>query len=404
VVLFAIDKHGVFTLSEGKGLDALGLKPGQVVGQSVFDIYRDTPEVLQDIGRALTGEEFTNTVEVGELVFETHHSPLRDDSGSIAGLIGVSTDITERKRAEEAIRESEETLKSTIESTADGILVVNNAGQVVYANQRFGDMWRIPSSLLETRDDEKLLEYVLSQLQEPKAFLAKVKELYESSREDLDTLDFKDGRAFERYSRPLMMGDRVAGRVWSFRDVTERKRAERTLAEQARRDPLTGLLNRRAGLAAINERLAAARSDNDRLALFVLDLDKFKSINDSYSHEMGDAALVRLSAVLTKLVGDAGVICRLGGDEFEIALAGVGIEDAIDFGEQLRSSLHRSLTRNRSQRLPIFTASFGIACYPEDGESAIELGRRADEAMYAGKAAGGDAVRAWRLLASRRAA
>ena len=96
-------------------------------------------------------------------------------------------------------------------------------------------MWRIPAELLETRDDEKLLEYRAQPAPgAPRRFLAKVKELYESSREDLDTLDFKDGRAFERYSRPLMMDERVAGRVWSFRDVTERKRAERTLAEQAR--------------------------------------------------------------------------------------------------------------------------------------------------------------------------
>jgi len=329
---------------------------------------------------------------------------MRDGDGNIAYSLGMMEDISERKRAEEALRESEETLKATIESTADGILVVDNAGQVVYANQRFAHMWRIPKNLLETRDDDRLLEYVLSQLREPEAFLSKVKELYLSSSEDLDTLDFTDGRAFERYSRPLMMGEDVAGRVWSFRDVSERKRTERTLAEQARRDPLTGLLNRRAGLAAIDEQLAVARRERGRLAVFVLDLDKFKSINDTYSHEMGDSALIRLSDVLTKLVGDRGVVCRLGGDEFEIVLDGVGIDEAIDFGQRLRASLRRSLTRNKSQRLPIFTASFGIACYPEDGRSAVELGRRADEAMYAGKALGGDTVRTWRRLTTERAA
>jgi diguanylate cyclase (GGDEF)-like protein/PAS domain S-box-containing protein len=327
-----------------------------------------------------------------------------DHEGNIAYSLGMMEDISERKRAEEALRESEATLKSTIESTADGILVVNNSGAVVYANERFADMWRIPSSLLATRDDDKLLEYVLNQLVEPEAFLSKVRELYKSNQEDLDTLDFKDGRAFERYSRPLLMDDAVAGRVWSFRDVTERKRAERDLAEQARRDPLTGLLNRRAGRATIEERIVAASQRAGRLALFVLDLDKFKLINDNHSHEMGDAALILLSDVLTKLFGERGVICRLGGDEFEIAVEDLDLTDALDLGEQLREALHRSLTTNKVERLPLFTASIGVACYPEDGDSAIELGRRADEAMYAGKAAGGDTVRAWRYLGERRAA
>jgi len=404
VALFALDKHGTFTLLEGKALEALNVEAAPLVGRSAFDVYARAPAVIDSINRAFAGERNTIIEAAEHVVFEAQLEPMRDRGGNITGVIGVATDITERTRAEQAIREREATLKATIESTADGILVVTNAGGVVYANQKFADMWNIPPKLLELRDDQKLLDYVLSQLQEPDAFLSKVKELYESDREDLHTLDFKDGSAFERYSRPLMLDDQVAGRVWSFRNVTEQKRAQRELAEQARRDPLTGLLNRRAGLEAIDQRLVAAANVSGRLAIFVLDLDKFKLINDSHSHEMGDAALIRLSDVLTDLFQDRGIVCRLGGDEFEIAIENIRANDAFDVAQQLRAALRQSLTNQALDRLPLFTASIGVACYPEDGDTAVELGRRADAAMYAGKSAGGDTVRAWSALKRERAA
>jgi two-component system sensor histidine kinase/response regulator len=141
----------------------------------------------------------------------------------------VSTEIAERKRVEGALRESEELLRATIESTGDGILVVNQEGLVTNTNERFAHMWRIPDELIRSRDDRKLLNYVLDQLEAPEAFLSKVQQLYQSSEEDLDTLLFKDGRVFERFSSPLIRDGAIVGRVWNFRDITERRRAEEAL-------------------------------------------------------------------------------------------------------------------------------------------------------------------------------
>jgi signal transduction histidine kinase len=100
LILFALDAAGVFTLSEGRGLMALGLLPGQVVGLSVFDVYRDVPEIWESVRRALAGEEFTALVRVGGTVFETHYVPVREGA-QVTGVIGVSTNVTERQRAEE---------------------------------------------------------------------------------------------------------------------------------------------------------------------------------------------------------------------------------------------------------------------------------------------------------------
>ncbi|MEJ2658673.1 MAG: PAS domain-containing protein [Desulfobacterales bacterium] len=139
--------------------------------------------------------------------------------------------ITERKKAEEALREGEELLRATVESTADGILVVDEKGQVTHTNKRFAQMWQIPDELIRTRDDKKLLDFVFAQLKKPEAFLSKVQALYKTPDEDFDVIDFKDGRVFERFSSPLIRDGQIAGRVWSFRDITDRKQTERALRE-----------------------------------------------------------------------------------------------------------------------------------------------------------------------------
>jgi len=138
-------------------------------------------------------------------------------------------ELAERRRAESELQAGQELLRATLESTADGILVVNSRGQATHANARFAEMWRISANLMQTHDDSALLDHVLDQLVDPEAFLAKVRRLYGSRDEDTDTLFFKDGRVFERYSCPLEKDGVVSGRVWSFRDITERIRATEKL-------------------------------------------------------------------------------------------------------------------------------------------------------------------------------
>jgi PAS domain S-box-containing protein len=145
-------------------------------------------------------------------------------------MFGILVDITERKRAEETLAGSLSLHRAILESTADGLLVVDRDGRIVSFNRRFAAMWRLPDDVLSSGDDDRALGAVLGQLREPQRFLEKVRALYAAPEEEsFDELDFLDGRRFERYSRPQYVGGAIAGRVWSFRDVTQRHRAEQAL-------------------------------------------------------------------------------------------------------------------------------------------------------------------------------
>jgi diguanylate cyclase (GGDEF)-like protein/PAS domain S-box-containing protein len=150
---------------------------------------------------------------------------------SVVSLIvnNLSADFERGKKAEEALRKSESSLQAVLQSTVDGILAVGSDNEVLYTNDRFAEIWRIPREVLASRDDSVLLQSILDQLSDPQTFLNKVQELYKSDQEHFDTLDFKDGRVFERRSRPLMNGAEVQGRVWTFRDITEGKRSAEAL-------------------------------------------------------------------------------------------------------------------------------------------------------------------------------
>jgi signal transduction histidine kinase len=173
------------------------------------------------------------------------------------GIARIAPFFMERKRAEEASIQSISLLKATLESTADGILVVDRAGRIIDFNERFLELWHIPGNVIVAQDDDMALAYVLDQLKNPDEFIAKVRELYgQPEEESLDVLYFKDGRVFERYSRPQRVGNQVNGRVWSFRDITERKQAEAEI-RKLNQELEQRVTERTAQLEAVNKELEA---------------------------------------------------------------------------------------------------------------------------------------------------
>ena len=169
-------------------------------------------------------------------------------------LLVVVRNISERKQTEEELRKYREHLEelvkerttaleksislmnATFESTADGILAVDTDRKISACNNKFVELWNIPDEIIESKDGKRLLEYIADQIDDPREFIIRVEDLYSRpEREGFDVLKGKDGRILERYSSPQRLGDGVIGRVWSFRDVTQQKRAERALQESEKR-------------------------------------------------------------------------------------------------------------------------------------------------------------------------
>lgn len=153
-----------------------------------------------------------------------------DDNGNVAGVEGTIRDLTERKQVEENYKYSLSLLQATLDSTTDGILVTNLDSKITWYNTRFKEMFHHKQETLESREDSAIINAVLNQMKYPDQFVSKIQYLYENiDIESFDTIELTDGRILERYSRPQLLDGKPVGRVWNFRDVTERRNSEQQI-------------------------------------------------------------------------------------------------------------------------------------------------------------------------------
>jgi PAS domain S-box-containing protein len=198
----------------------------------------------------------------GHFVFaDVSTTLLRDDHGAPLCLITSVVDISARKRAEEELRFRNVVLLTQQEAAIDGILVVDAKGRIVSSNRQFAEMWGIPSDIIESGSDERALQWVTDKLADPEGFISKVKHVSATLDEkSQDEIALKDGRTFDRYSAPMLDADgKHFGRVWYFRDVTERKRAEAALAA-ANSELERRVAERTAELTVVNRELESFSS------------------------------------------------------------------------------------------------------------------------------------------------
>ena len=233
-----LDYEGNFTFTNDRAIEVLGLERSDVTRRA----YNDPEWTIRDLdGNAIPDEElpFRRVRDTGEPLYGFRHTiewpdgtrkvlavngaPLFDGD-SVDRVVFALSDITDEYEYETRLRRTAARLRAQQEATVDGVLMVDESGEIVSYNDRFVEMWDIPEEVVAAGDDEAALEYAIDQLTDPEEFYEQVKYLYEHPTEtSRDEIELVDGRVFDRYSAPVVGEDGTHyGRLWTYRDITER--------------------------------------------------------------------------------------------------------------------------------------------------------------------------------------
>jgi len=388
-----MDSQGRFRYVSPAYTRLLGYTPEQLLGQSgsmildPADCLVLSEAVAEDAAMGATTRPLHARVRHADgswRVLELTVTNLLDDP-IVAGYIYNCHDITERKRADDALRESEERYRRIVETAQEGIWQVDATGQTTYINKRMAD-------LLGHTIDEVYQAPALDFVDD--AYREMVREVT-TWRHGSATAHFdiryhhRSGVAVWGQVSANPLYDRQGqflGTLAMVTDITQRKQAEEALRHQALHDALTGLPNRTLLRDRLEQALLVARRNATSVALLLLDLDRFKEVNDAFGHHHGDQLLQQAAHRLQQAVRGSDTVARLGGDEFAIVLPATDDHGALQAVHTLAAALGEPTAIGG--RLLTMNGSIGIAVYPNHGDTGDTLLRHADVAMYVAKRRG----------------
>jgi len=304
----------------------------------------------------------------------------------------VHLQIEDLKKLSSSLDESLSLTRATLDSTMEGILVLDRENKVVMSNNVFLTLWNMPESILTSKQSETILQYMANQMESNNFFLKVISRLgkqatLDNSKETIKEWKLKSGKILELYTHPQYLHDEIIGTVCSFRDVSERKKMEEQLIHQAMHDSLTGLPNRVLLLDRIQQAVVQAKRRNLCAGVLLIDLDNFKQVNDSLGHSAGDDLLIMVAKKLSGCVRESDTVTRLGGDEFVIVLSSQLHEDDLMLKAFSLLELFKEPFTICSHNFTI-SMSIGVSLYPHNGYDPETLLKNADAALYYAKEMG----------------
>jgi len=379
----------------------LGYKSEQLLGQLIFDYLdpQDRAKAMVLAERSMTSGG-TYRLEARYKHAEGHHlwidtivNFIFDGQGSLVGSVVSGRDVSERRQAEEALREREFRLRQITNSIQDVVLLLDRKAVVQYITPSVQQVLGFsPEELMGQRVSTFINPQEWSRLRRDGLRAIQGRRAYKVEYE----CQHKEGHLVWVEALVNTVWDEtkaLQGTVIGMREISERKQQQAYVEYMAYHDELTKLPNRRALRRAVEESLTKAAQDQTSFSILFLDLDNFKTVNDTLGHDVGDELLVEVSQVLSKQLRSDDLLARLGGDEFACLLVKTGVEQAQQVASRMSKAIRKTLGSNHpSLSLPSLGVSVGIASFPKDGRSFVELLKAADIAMYQAKDSGNRVV------------
>ena len=370
----------------GAATALMGLSAEELIGRPVVELTA-TPEDMffwEDVAAGFAHSIHSDTLvrcadgvaipverKVSRIVGEGNDGPMF--------LVGLR-DLRPQRQAEDELETRLAEMRATLESTGDGILVLDQNGKVRNYNRRFVELWEVPAAIVEARDDAKLFAHMVERVQDVEAYRLGLDAIADAPDADAnDVVLMRSGRMLERVSLPQVSRSRRSGRVFSYRDLTERLEAQKRIETLAYTDALTGLPNRLMLTQRVNTALKTIRRTGGTFSILFIDLDRFKNINDSMGQAFGNRVLIEAAQRILQGLREVDILSRVGGDEFVAFL-----QESDAFGAEI---VARRILNLLSQPFLMEAVKFslgcsiGVAMYPEDGRNIDDLIQCADTAM-----------------------
>ncbi|HET7795351.1 MAG TPA: EAL domain-containing protein [Rhizobacter sp.] len=372
----------------------LGIDAGALRGRPVVELSATAEDIAfwDEVASGFTDAILSDTVVRrfdGAIVPVTRRVS-RPGTGD--GLLVVTLrDLSRQRATEEELETRVAELRATLESSADGILVTDLGGCIRNFNRRFATLWGLPDDLLTQRDDRAVQDWMRRSVVHHDGdggdYTRRLNAILDAPLlQTTDVLTLHSGKVIERVTLPQCSHGQPIGRVFSFRDISEKIAAKQRIEELSHTDALTGLPNRRMLADRVEFALAMAQRSGHPFALMVLNLDRFKLVNDSLGMGLGDRVLLEVTDRIKSCLRNVDTVARLGGDEFVLLVHQADVPGAEATARRVLDAMARPFTLD-GQNFTV-TCSIGVALCPGDGNSLDELMRRADAAMHRVKDAG----------------
>jgi diguanylate cyclase (GGDEF)-like protein/PAS domain S-box-containing protein len=395
--VFAKDREGRYTYANAPMLQFLGRRAEDLLGRRADDLVdlAHSPHITEhdrrvlEQGETVEGEE-SNLMRMDgrRRIFWTAKRPLRDAQGVITGLVGVSTDITERKAIEARLEEQRQLLHAVLDNLDAFVYMKDVNRRYRYINERVARNLGIKAQDVVGKLDSEVLPRELADhfwLLDRAVFETGLTQSAEETHVD------KDGVLRHHWSIKVpVRHEGVPALIGFSTDISELVRLREQLRQQASSDPLTGLANRRQFTALAETELARARRHGDDTALLLIDIDHFKAVNDRFGHPQGDAVLCRVGELLRDSVRAGDCAARVGGEEFAVLLPRTQLMSACLLAERLRTGIATNGPMLRNGEC--VTVSVGLACCGSGALTLEQLYAAADALLYRAKQNGRNRV------------